>query len=611
MNRKQRRIQEKVAKKNARGKVASGISVQQQLHMAARFFQDNQFTEAAHILQGILKKSPKQVDALHLSGLICLKSENFADAILHFRHITSVDAGNIHVWNLLGTAQNRIGDYHSAITSFNKVLALNPRHIDGHYNMANAFKALAQFDQAIQHYRQAIQYEPQFNDARFNLGLVLKSAGHYEDAIQCYQKCLEFEPGNPEILTSLGNAEFADKRIEAAISSHEKALEINPEYAEAWNNLGSVLMHIRRYENAEDALQQALNLSPSDTRFMDNLGICQHKSGQLDSAIQTFNHALELDPDNAKIHFDLGLSLLHAGRLKDGWPEWEWRWKVGGMGLSKTEFSAPRWHGQSDPGKTLLVHTEQGFGDTFQFIRLTDQLKNMGFSIIVRCHKTIKTLIKTAPGVTDVITDQDQNPVTDYHIPLMSLPALLNITEDDIPTNVPYLSVPKKTGERWHSKLAGDKKLKVGLVWSGNPDQENDHNRSMPTRHLSPLLALDDFSFYSLQVGERGQNLPKEISDKMTNLTDDLSSFSETAGALSALDLFISVDTGPLHLAGALGIDAWGMLARVPDWRYLMDGDQIDWYPSLKFFRQPDHGDWENVICQVKDALLDFKAIGS
>jgi len=606
MNRKQRRLQEKAAKKNARGKIPSGGSIQQQLQMAAGHFQDNRFTEATRILQRLLKTNPKQVDALHLSGLICLKSDNFTDAILHFQLITRVDAGNIHVWNLLGAAQNRIGDYNSAIASFNKVLTLNPRHIDGHFNIGNAFKALAQYDRAAQHYRQAIQYEPQFNDARFNLGLVLKSAGHFDDAIQCYQKCLEFEPGNPEIITSLGNAEFAAKKFDAAITSHEEALEINPEYAQAWNNLGSVLTHIRHYEKAQDALNQAIKLNPTDTRFMDNLGICQHKSGQLEAAIETFKLALELDPDNAKIHFDLGLSLLHAGRLKDGWPEWEWRWKVGGLGLSETNFSAPRWQGQSDTGKSILVHTEQGFGDTFQFIRLIDQLQNLGFIVIVRCHKAIADLIKTATGVTDVITDQEQIPNVDFHIPLMSLPALLNITEDDIPANIPYLSAPKQLCQSWKNKLSSDKLIKIGFVWSGNPDQENDHNRSMPAHYLSPLLDLDGFSFYSLQVGERGQNLPNELSRKITDLSGELSNFSETAGALSALDLFISVDTGPLHLAGALGIEAWGVLARVPDWRYLMDGERIDWYPSLRFFRQPDHGDWENVICQVKAALQDF-----
>jgi len=606
MNRKQRRLQEKAAKKNAQGKMSPGLSIQQQLQMAAGFFQENRFAEAGRCLQGILKKIPAQPDALHLSGLIHLKSGDFAKAGTCFEKICTDDPGNIHVLNLLGVSLNKQGQFTKAVPVFEKLLSLNPRHIDGHFNLGNAFKELGQFDQACKHYRQAVEFEPRFADALFNLGLVYKALERPHDAIECYRKCLALEPGNPEVLTSLGNAEMAANRPGDAIKSHNKALEAAPEYVEAWNNLGSVLTHQRQYDDGEKAINRALQLAPKDTRLMDNLGICQHKSGKLEDAIATFRRALEIDPDNAKIHFDLGLSLLHAGRLLEGWPEWEWRWQVDGLGLAENDYPMPRWNGEKTGGKSILVHSEQGFGDTFQFIRLTRALKQMGFQIIVRCHAAIIPVLKTMDAIEQVITDNDPVPDTDFHVPLMSLPLLLNVSENNIPADIPYLYAPAETAERWQSRLAGDKNRKVGLVWSGNPDQENDHNRSMPVDFLRPLLETEGVSFYSLQVGARGQDLAPEISQKFTDLSGDLTDFGETAGVLSALDLLISVDTGPLHLAGAMGIEAWGMLARVPDWRYLMEGERIDWYPSLKFFRQPDHGDWESVIHQVKTALGDL-----
>jgi tetratricopeptide (TPR) repeat protein len=361
-----------------------------------------------------------------------------------------------------------------------------------------------------------------------------------------------------------------------------------------------VLFRLGNLVAAERWFQAAGQVDPASPLPFINLAMIYRVWGFVPQAVACLEHAVVLAPDNAEAHWNLANALLTAGEFERGFAEYEWRFRREGRGERSPHGLGPmpRWRGEALEGKTLLLALEQGIGDVIHFVRFARRLAAQGATIVVECHDGLQSLIATAPGVARTIAPG--SPVkADYYLPLLSVPHLLGLTRDDIGADGAYLRVPERAAP---FDLEGG--LKVGLVWRGNPQHENDQWRSVPLSLLAPLLDVPDVTFYSLQVGVSAKDLEAAPwRTRVTDLAPRLTDFAATAAAVQALDIVISVDTAVAHLAGALGKPAWLLIAQGNDWRWLHEREDTPWYPAMRLFRQRKHRNWQPAIKALAAAL--------
>jgi hypothetical protein len=373
-------------------------------------------------------------------------------------------------------------------------------------------------------------------------------------------------------------------------------LAISPSSVAGWNNLGNTLLEMRRYEAAAESYSHALRLAPGlhDSRVA--LATCYQALGLTEEAMAACNTVLEYVPDHAEAHWNKALLLLLAGDYKNGWREYEWRWRKRNFTSPRREFHQPRWQGNPLTGRTILVHSEQGFGDTIQFCRYVPLVAARGARVIFECHPPLVSLMKTLAGDVSVIPMGEQAPSFDMQEPLMSLPMIFGTSIETIPAAVPYLAPPIERLPFWRNLMPDKGLFKVGLCWAGK--SYPDPGRSCPPDQLSPLAELGGISFHSLQVGWE-----KDLPLPMTDLTKYLNDFADTACLVALLDMVITIDTAVAHLAGAMGKPTWLMLPHAPDWRWMTKRHDSPWYPSVRIFRQADPGSWEEVVREVASSL--------
>ncbi|MHB8474354.1 MAG: tetratricopeptide repeat protein, partial [Gammaproteobacteria bacterium] len=373
-----------------------------------------------------------------------------------------------------------------------------------------------------------------------------------------------------------------------------------------YNNLGLALHGQDRYEEAIVQYQRAIALKPDYAQAYYNLGNSCVSQGKPCEALLHFEHATVLKGDFALAHWNLSLALLLSGDLIPGWKKYEWRWDINKQ--DKRNFPCPLWDGEDISGRTILLHAEQGLGDAFQFIRYAPLVAERGARVVVECQSVLVQLLATVRGITRVVDNAERLSGLDMHAPLLSLPNIFHTTLSSIPAQIPYLTADHELVESWRDKIGTvERKLKVGLVWAGNPSHQNDHNRSCSLQAYAPLARVPGVAFFSLQKGPAAVQLndaPQGLN--LIDYTDELVSYSDTAALLANLDLIISVDTSVVHLAGAMGKVVWALLPFAPDWRWLLDREDSPWYPTMRLFRQPQPGDWVSVMESVRAAMLEF-----
>lgn len=451
-------------------------------------------------------------------------------------------------------------------------------------------------------YRQALLLDANHADSLHLLGVLAHQSGRNDAAIELIGKAIGIKADVARYHFNLGTILQAAGKPEPAVLALDQARRLNPTHVEAYFNLGAALFDLDRMDEAARIFLLSICLSPDQAKPYYNLGTALKELGRNEAALAVFAAALRLKPDYAEAHFDLALAHLALGNFAAGWPEFEWRWR-GGQGQTPRQFAPPQWRGQDIAGKTILLHAEQGFGDTIQFCRYVPQLAASGATILLEAPRPLLPLLAGLPGVSRLIAAGDNLPAFDLHCPLMSLPGLFGTRMDSIPAPIPYLGAGSDGLARWKERLESARGLKVGLVWAGRPTYRRDRARSMPFAALGPLWDIEGVSWYSLQVGERQSDLSSDPAGRIEDLSPYLSDFSETAAALSEMDLVVTVDTAIAHLAGALGRPCWVMLPFFTDWRWLMGRTDSPWYPSLRLFRQSERGDWGNVVASITDAL--------
>lgn len=444
---------------------------------------------------------------------------------------------------------------------------------------------------------------PQDVEAWYLLGAIHGMLEDYPAAEVCCKKALAIQPGTPALHRNLAIALLRQDKIQDAEKSLRDALTLRPEFVAALLDLAEVVHAQDNHTEAAGLYRQVVELEPANVSAWVKLGLLRQQSCDVAGAKACYERAIELQPDHVEAHLLHALVLLLQGDYVRGWVEYEWRWLW--KGRAPRRFSQPRWDGAPLHGKTILLHPEQGLGDSIQFIRYAPKVKALGGRVVCITHPPLMRLFRDCDGVDQFVETGQPLPHFDMEAPLMSLPGIFGTTLANIPARVPYILPPGQTSPVIDRLLSHrGREIKVGLVWAGGPKAKNDMVRSCPWECFAQLAQAAGVSYYSLQKGPSSADTAR-LAERLplTDLGGALSDFADTAAAIASLDLVISVDTAVAHLAGAMGKPVWVLLPRAPDWRWLLDRDDSPWYPTARLFRQQRTGDWPELLQRVAGAL--------
>lgn len=452
---------------------------------------------------------------------------------------------------------------------------------------------------AIECVRRAIKIAPDVALFRANLAEMLRLAGQPRQGAEEARRAIALEPGMAAAWSNLGAIVYELKDYEEAARAHRKAIEVDPDFAPAHCSLGNALHKLKRFDEAVLTYRRAIELAPQFADAWANLGTTLQLAGSFDESVAALRRAISLAPGHANARSGLGIVLLMRGDLAEGWDEYEWR-------LHSSDRKGPRfperpWQGESLAGRHIYVEAEQGFGDTLQFARYIPHLLARGARVSFRVHQQLAPLMRESLVGADILGDRGDPGPYDCDALLLSLPRLFRTRLETIPAQVPYLRPPAEAATRWRKRLSGLSGMKIGLVWAGNPEHANDMRRSLDLTMLAPILKTPGTSFVSLQVGPRADDLKKRNADDVAieDLSGELTDFTETAAAVSALDLVITVDTAPAHLVGALDKPAWLLLPWVTDWRWMLGREDSPWYPTMRLYRQRRGESWDPALLRL------------
>lgn len=497
----------------------------------------------------------------------------------------------------------RAGRLPEARRLYKQILATHPGHADSLHMLGMVEHQAGRRDEAAKLIRRAITLNGGVAPYYFNLARVLEDGGKLEEAADAYRQAAALSPENADAHANLGMVQQRLGAWPAAAAAFRAALACEPGFAEAHTNLGNVLRDLGQLEEALRHNHRAVALAPDFAAGYVNLGVTLGRLGQGSEAAACYRRAIALQPDLAVAHYNLAQLLLARGDMAAGWAEYEWRWQTPRMSGARRAFTQPQWQGEAASGKTLLIHAEQGLGDTLQFCRYVRLAKARGLRVMLEVQKPLVRLLQDLPGADRVIAQGKSPPRFDLHIPMLSLPRIFKTDIDTIPPPA-GLRADAALSAHWRRHLAVNlgQGLKVGLAWAGAPELLADRQRSIPPQLLAPLLGVSGVNFLSLQ--KSGPAAPAQflLLDEMAQMED----FAATAALVTNLDLVITVDTAVAHLAAALGRPVW-LLDRFDGcWRWLRDRTDSPWYPGMTIFRQPRPGHWASVLEEVADRLRDF-----
>ena len=546
---------------------------QAKLQKAVVLHQQGQFAQAEAIYAEVLRMQPNNHDALHLLGVIAIQRKDLERAANLIEKAIEIHPGSADMYFNYGTALMQLNRFEAALQNFEKAIALRPGYAEAHYSKGNALKKRNQPEAALQSYEQAISLKPDFAEAHVNRGNVLHQRNQFDAALQSYDNAIAINPRYAEAYYGRGLTLKKLKHLDAAIENFDKAIAMKPAYIAAHAERGNALLELK----------------------------------QPHAALDSYDTALSHVPDHPEVTAQKSIALLLTADFNRGWQLYEWRWKCESFPSRRRDFSQPLWlGGETLEGKTILLHCEQGLGDTIQFCRYVKVLSRLGARIILEVQKPLVGLLAGLDGVSQVVEKGAPLPSFDCHCPFMSLPLAFKTNMQTIPSEPVYLTAPALKIALWRQKLGAQTQPRVGLAWSGSPTHKNDINRSIALSELVRHLPAD-FQFVSLQKDVRdADKATLQQHPGILHFGDEITDFTDTAALCELMDLVISVDTSVAHLSGALGKQTWVLLPYVPDWRWLLDRNDSPWYPAMKLYRQPSAGDWLTLFTRVS---VDLKTV--
>ena len=524
--------------------------------------------------------------------------------------------------------------YAQALESLDAAVAASPEYADAHYNRALAIKELHRLDEALAAGERAIYLRPDHAESHFARGVVLQELGRNADAVASYDRALQIRPGMAEALCNRGMARQALGHKELALADFDHAIELQPDDAEAHFNRGIVLEASRKFEAAIASYDRAVAIRPDHVRALCNRGVALQGLGRVEEAIPSYDRALALQSDLVEAHANRGIALQALGRFDEalagydravaiapdgalghwnrallrllrgefeaGWAEYEWRWKTGGLNFPDRGFAQPLWLGREPlAGRTILLHAEQGLGDTIQFCRYVPLVRERGARVILEVQPPLLRLLAHLDGAAQIIARGSALPPFDCHCPLLSLPLAFQTRIETIPASPTSLRIDAGALAAWSRLLGPAARPRVGIVWSGSTEHSNDRNRSLALSRLLEYLP-GEFGYVSLQKELReADRAVLDAHPAIRHFGAQLSDFTDTAALCGLMDVVVSVDTSVAHLSAALGRPTWVLLPFSPDWRWLLARDDSPWYPAMRLYRQERLGNWDGALRRV------------
>jgi tetratricopeptide (TPR) repeat protein len=502
-------------------------------------------------------------------ALALFRNGRLAEAKRIARRILADQPKHAQALHLLGAASSQQGNHTEGLRFIDAAMQIEEQSASIYNSRGNVLAALQRFDEAVASFDKAIALKSDFAEPFCNRGGALQQLQRFDEALASYDKAIALMPDSPEAFYNRGLALAELNRFDQALASYDKAIALAPDYAEAFCSRGAALLALKR----------------------------------LDAALTSYDKAIALKPNYADAYMNRALVKLLQGRYHEGWADHEWRWRARDFSSKRPNVDAPIWRGENLSGRHLLVFGEQGLGDVIQFVRFLPLLAE-------RCKITLLVPAKLVPLLrpsieqTEIVSELSGAESFDFQVPLLSLPLAFDTRLETIPSKTPYLVASPERVKVWDERLPKSRALRVGIGWAGNPIFSTDRSRSIGLPRLLPLLPVPGVQFISLQKDLRAGD--EELLCQyphVIHVGDKLEDFNDTAAVMSLLDLIISSDTAPVHLAGALGRPVWVLLRHVPDWRWLLDRDDSPWYPSARLFRQPAAGDWDSVVAKVIEEL--------
>ncbi len=571
------------------------------INQALDLYKNKDFKKAQDIYIRILNLNPKSVEAHANIGVIYKILGDIQKAISHYVEVIKLNPKHATTYNNLGNAFKDIKNYKMAIKAFHDCIKLEENNYNTYNNLAMVYEATGQLNRALQCYKKAVELNPKYTNAINNIAVVLYKQKKYKEAIEIFKIALKIDPKYREVYSNLGATYNKNKDYDNAIKYLEMAIKYMPNHAGAYTNLGNVYNKLYDYKTAAKYHEKSISLDPSGSNAYSNVGTSYKYLSFSNKSIESYKKAIELNPNFENAHFDLATMYLAKEDFKNGWEEYEWRFKkeemISHMILYKDIFSKPMLKRNMDiKDKTLLLHSEQGFGDSIEFIRFLPLLKEKyKCKIAVKCRDELTTLFKSISQI-DVLTNRsEKTPPFDYHLPIMSMPYILDMKSfNDLPKQYPYLFAKK---DKEFEIKKEKSKINIGICWSASITGESYDGKVFDLKYLEPFINSNRINVYSLQVGIEKEDIKKlSYENKIIDITEKLSDFSKTASFMMELDLIISSDTSVAHLAGALNIPVWIPLQKIPDWRWGNKGENTKWYPSAKLFRQKTNRVWNGVF---------------
>jgi len=534
--------------------------------------------------------------------------DGLAEAIAMYKALLSRTADSPEAFFELGRLEMQRGQRASAIAAYRGAIALKADVFKYHFNLGGALFESGRLAEAASAYRVAIPLDPGEAQGHFALAVVLQEMGEIGAASEGYGKALAIKPDFAHALNNLGALLMDRGELKQGEGFVRRSLELDPKNISALCNLANILVKRGKARPALDVFQIALGLDPQHVTTLCNFGAFLETMGDRDRALQCYETVLKRHPECASARFNLGMCQLASGEFAAGWAGYEARWGMREFRNARPVLTQPQWRGETIRGSRLFLYSEQGLGDTIQFVRYVSMVRPFGAKVVLRVQPALGELIRAAfPEVEVLSTGPESFADFDWQCALMSLPIAFHTDETNIPVSIPYLKADAALAAMWLQRLRGYDSghgLRVGVVWAGNPKHARDLQRSIPLEQLGRITLLDGAAFYSLQHGEKAaQQVAALPGAWLIDLSEHLENFSVTAAIVANLDLVITVDTSVAHLAGAMGKPVWMLAAHAADWRWRKDRATSDWYPTMRIFRQKTLGDWSEALDEIESEL--------
>lgn len=578
--------------------------------------------EALTSCEQCLARNPADAGVHAFRGLVLITRGEWNAALESLDRAVALKPDFAEAFSNRGLVLAELRRWTVAVESYDRAVALRPDFAEAFSNRALALAELRRFEAALESCERAIAIRPDYAKAHANRGRVLQELKRWPEALASYDCAIAIRADYAEAYLNRGVVLAELQRWQEALASYAKALAIDPRYAEAYYNCGNLLKDIGQWQAALSNYDRALAIDPRYAEAHSNRGTVLCELNRVPDALACYDAAIAIDPELPEAHFNCSVPRLMAGDYERGWRDYEWRWKLDDdwLDCDRASFAQPLWLGEEPlAGKTILLRSEQGFGDVIQFSRFASQVAELGARVILEVPHTLVSLLRSLRGVTQVLARGQPLPPFDCYCPLLSLPFVLQITLATVPARIPYLRCDAERLRYWRERLGARTRPRVGLVWSGvvRPDKPRlwslNKRRNIPLDKLA-LLDLPEVEFYSLQKGQPAESQLAELiaqgwsGPDIRDFTRELRTFADTAALIEQLDLVISVDTSTAHLAGALGKPVWLMNRFDNCWRWMLDRPDTPWYPTMRLYRQARPGDWEGVVERIRTDLERWSA---